>query len=66
MIVCLCNRITEKDVRACARAGALTPDQAYQSLGCEAQCGCCLDYAQEVIEDEQASRPRLRVVSSAA
>ena len=66
MIVCICNRITEKEVRALARAGAATPENAYACLGCEVQCGCCLDYAQEVIDDETGKRPRLRLVASQA
>jgi bacterioferritin-associated ferredoxin len=56
MIVCLCNRITESDVRGAARLGASTPEKAYACMGCEVQCGCCLDYAQEVIDDERRSR----------
>lgn len=55
MIVCICNRITEGDVRKAARAGCPTPEQAYACLGCEVQCGCCLDYAREIIEEERAS-----------
>ena len=51
MIVCICNRITEKEVRAAARAGAKTPEAAYACMGCEVQCGCCLDFAQDVIRD---------------
>ena len=43
MIVCVCNRITEKEVRDAARAGASTPEQAYARVGYEVQCGCCLD-----------------------
>ena len=66
MIVCVCNRITEKEVREAARAGARTPETAYEKLGCEVQCGCCLDYAQEVIDEEIGSRPQLRLVSSRA
>jgi bacterioferritin-associated ferredoxin len=66
MIVCICNRITEKEVRALARAGATTPEKAYACLGCEVQCGCCLDYAQEVIDDETGKRPNLRLVASQA
>jgi bacterioferritin-associated ferredoxin len=66
MIVCICNRITEGEVRKAARCGATTPDAAYACEGCEVQCGCCLDYAQEVIDQEQASRPKLRLVSQAA
>ena len=41
--------------RAPARA---TPEQAYARLGCEVQCGCCLDYAQEVIDEERGKRPQ--------
>ena len=63
MIVCVCNRITEKEVRDAARAGASTPEQAYARVGCEVQCGCCLDYAQEVIDDEH-SKPARRNRSS--
>ena len=64
MIVCVCNRITEKEVREAARSGATCPYKAYDRLGCEPQCGCCLDYAQEIIDDERAKRPRLRVVAA--
>jgi bacterioferritin-associated ferredoxin len=54
MIVCICNRITEAEVRKAARAGAPTPETAYACVGCEVQCGCCLDYAREIIEEERA------------
>jgi bacterioferritin-associated ferredoxin len=64
MIVCVCNRITEKEVRAAACGGARTPDKAYARLGCEVQCGCCLDYAQEIIDQERSKRPHLRVVAA--
>ena len=66
MIVCLCNRLTESDVRGAARAGAATAEGAYACLGCEVQCGCCLDYAQEVLDEERGKRPHLRMVSSRA
>ena len=55
MIVCVCNRITECELRKAARAGAPSPEPAYAHLGCEAQCGCCLDFAQEIIDDERAA-----------
>jgi bacterioferritin-associated ferredoxin len=66
MIVCICNRITESEVRAAARTGAATPEAAYACQGCEPQCRCCLDYALEIIDEERAARPRLRLVSSKA
>jgi bacterioferritin-associated ferredoxin len=66
MIVCLCNRLTENDVREAARAGAATPEAVYACHGGDVQCGCCLDYAEEVIADEHGKRPRLRLVPKAA
>ena len=63
MIVCVCNRLIESDVRKAARAGAATPEKAYASLGCEPQCGCCLDYAQDIIDEERGKRPRLSLVA---
>ena len=63
MIVCVCNRITEKEVREAARSGASTPEKAYADVGCEVQCGCCLDSAQEVIDEERAPRRGLRLVA---
>ena len=66
MIVCVCNRITESEVRKAARCGATTAEAAYDCHGCGVQCGCCLDYAQEIIDEEGAKSPRLRLVSSRA
>ena len=57
MIVCVCNAIREGEVRAAAAARArLRRVSAYAALGCEPQCGCCLDYAQEVIDEERPAR----------
>jgi bacterioferritin-associated ferredoxin len=67
MIVCVCNAITEDEVREVARAGASCPYNAYARLGCEPQCCCCLDYAQEIIDEERrGKRANLRVVASNA
>ena len=66
MIVCSCNAITESEVREAARSGSASPEAAYACLGCEAQCGCCLDYAQEIIAEERGKRPQLRLVSAHA
>jgi bacterioferritin-associated ferredoxin len=63
MIVCVCNAITEHELREIAGRDARTPEAAYAKLGCEPQCGCCLDYAQEIIDEELAARPHLRAVA---
>ena len=66
MIVCSCNVIREDEIRAEARKGSRSPEDAYAAMGCEPQCGCCLDYAQELIDAEKGKRPQLRLVRSSA
>ena len=63
MIVCVCNAIAEHELREVAGLDARTPEAAYAKLGCEPQCGCCLDYAQEIIDEELAKRPPLLAVA---
>jgi len=64
MILCVCNAITEKEVCDLARAGARTPEQAFDALGHEPQCGSCLCYAQKLIDESRPARPNLRIVAS--
>ena len=66
MIVCVCNRITEGELREAARAGCASPEAAYSCMDCEVQCGCCLDYAEEIIDEELRKRSHLRLVAEAA
>ena len=65
MIVCVCNAITEDELRDLARSGARSPEEAYQLLGNEPQCGSCLCHAQELIDEARRGlpRPKLRIVS---
>ena len=64
MIVCVCNALTETEVREAARSGATCPAAAYARHGCEPHCGCCLDHAQNLIDDERRMRPQLRVIAA--
>ena len=56
MIVCVCNAICEDEVRVAVRAGAPCPRSAYAFHGCEVQCGSCLPYAREIVDEERAAR----------
>ena len=42
----------------------LTRVAAYARLGSEPHCGCCLDHAQSLIDDERGKRPQLRVIAA--
>ena len=56
MYICICNAITEKAVRECARQGARSVDQLASELGVGAGCGRCRDCANEVLREVQANQ----------
>jgi len=55
MVVCICNAIREKDIRAAVRKGAQTPSTAYAQMGHRARCGQCVSFAREIIQSETAT-----------
>ncbi|MEO5773070.1 MAG: (2Fe-2S)-binding protein [Sphingomicrobium sp.] len=60
MIVCVCNAISEDELRTVVRCGgAPCPPNAFATLGCEAQCGTCLPYAQEIIDEVRSDMTRV-------
>ncbi len=64
MIVCICNALSEDEVRTAARAGAPCPKSAYAHLGCEPQCGTCLCFAQEIIDEERSELLKVDAVAA--
>ncbi len=60
MYVCVCNGLTERDVRQAARrCGGAEPKQVYGHLGCDVACGSCIAHARTVIADENQNQPAL-------
>lgn len=60
MIVCSCNAIREQELRlaarqghgVAARQGTGEVEAVYARLGCEVNCGQCVPFALEIIEEE--------------
>jgi bacterioferritin-associated ferredoxin len=46
MYVCNCNAIRERDVLSAIEDGASHPAHVFQSQGCRAQCGRCIEEMQ--------------------
>ena len=54
MYVCLCNGLTDRDVRNSAEGGGCSVAMVYRSHGCEPQCGKCVPLIRQMLR-EQAS-----------
>ena len=62
MYVCLCNSITETDIRGLARAGVTSAQDAYARLGCEFDCGHCEDFAQMLLDQKSDRIPAVSLM----
>jgi bacterioferritin-associated ferredoxin len=54
MYVCLCNGVTEREIRHTAAAGCRNVAELTMRTGCGAGCGSCLSTAAEIIDDVHA------------
>jgi bacterioferritin-associated ferredoxin len=57
MYICICNAITERQIKACAEEGACTLADLERCLGVGAGCGRCVHMAKDLL-NESRSEPR--------
>ena len=50
MYICICNAVTERDVRECARRGCCSLDELSVELGVGTGCGLCRVVAKEILD----------------
>ena len=55
MYVCLCNGVTERDIRQTAAAGCRTMAELTMRTGCGAGCGSCVCMATDLLEKVHAA-----------
>ncbi|MEM1403702.1 MAG: bacterioferritin-associated ferredoxin [Pseudomonadota bacterium] len=60
MFVCVCNGITDKQIRSAVASGASSVQDLKDALGVASQCGTCFDYAEEIIAETRAPARNLR------
>ncbi len=53
MYICLCNAVTERQVRECARGGCNSLDELSSQLGVGTCCGRCCQAAKEILDEKR-------------
>jgi bacterioferritin-associated ferredoxin len=56
MYVCICNGVTDRDIRQAAEAGCRSLAELTMRTGCGATCGTCLETASQLLEETRAAR----------
>jgi bacterioferritin-associated ferredoxin len=55
MIICLCHRLSERDIAAQVAAGCHSFEALQDETFVATACGCCLEHAQEAFAAERAA-----------
>lgn len=54
MIVCVCNRLSERNFACALAEGACTAHEAFERLGCSPRCGRCVPYVHEAVRERHS------------
>ena len=54
MYICLCNGLTDRDVRANCEGGCSVA-MVYRALGCEPQCGKCVPFVRQMLRESSVA-----------
>ena len=68
MYVCICNAITDKQIRKAAKAGVKDLWALQAELGVATGCGSCMDAAKEILaefRDRPAPQPQVYIPAMA-
>jgi len=60
LYVCICNGVTERQIREAAAAGCNSVAELTMRTGCGATCGSCLDTAAAMLEPSRVEREAAR------
>ena len=66
MYVCLCNGVTEREIRQTAQAGCRTMSELTMRTGCGAGCGSCVEMATALLDEVHAASAASGDVARAA
>ncbi|QBY04132.1 hypothetical protein E2K93_06920 [Thalassotalea sp. HSM 43] len=55
MFVCICHQITESDLANAVEQGANTMKEIREQLNVASQCGKCVQFAKQVLEEHNCN-----------
>jgi bacterioferritin-associated ferredoxin len=64
MYVCVCNAIRDSELRHAARRVEGDVDAVYEAIGCQVNCGMCVEEAAEMIAEERQLDRKPRLVAA--
>lgn len=66
MYVCVCQAVTDRQIRECARQGAASVKELRRRLGVASQCGRCAPCARDILQEAAGPGTSLAVALAGA
>jgi bacterioferritin-associated ferredoxin len=66
MYICLCEPVTDRDIKAAVNTGCRSVREVANRLGCCRDCGKCVRAAKEVIDAARADTQTVRMMACSA
>lgn len=66
MIVCLCRRVSDRDIRRAVQGGVRDFSELQDETGVSSNCGSCHDCAKEIFDQACAQQPACASMACAA
>jgi bacterioferritin-associated ferredoxin len=63
MIVCICKRVTDRQVNSAIIEGASTVEEVGRACKAGTGCGACTEQIQDMIDCSRCDHPQLKVLS---
>ncbi|MEM1089303.1 MAG: (2Fe-2S)-binding protein [Pseudomonadota bacterium] len=57
VIICVCNAVSEKQIREAIRGGASSIGDLRAQTGCATNCGSCVDMAISLLDEHRSEGP---------
>ena len=61
MIVCVCNRISDREINRHVQQGCMSFDELQMETGVATCCGCCESCAREILDEARRQARRVDV-----
>jgi bacterioferritin-associated ferredoxin len=65
LYLCLCRAISDRDVAACAHAGARTVADVFKAKGCRPNCGSCIEHLRGCLDEARAAGTAIEMAAAA-
>jgi len=60
MYICICNAVTDSDIRAAVNDGVSNLKQLSEVTGCGNACGCCKEIASQILQRDLIEKKTLQ------